>query len=104
MVPELFESALRLVWQDPYDSSFPVLLVWLSERRTVVAYVVAMIIILGLAAVIVGMVVLGIEGRGKEHAPKLADRMARAARHLNGDGEPPKQITRQVHRLLAERH
>ena len=68
------------------------------------SYVIAMIIILGLAGVIVGMVVLGIEGRGKEHAPKLADRMARAARHLNGDGQPPKRLTQRVNRLLAERH
>ncbi|GAA2101897.1 hypothetical protein GCM10009841_17960 [Microlunatus panaciterrae] len=57
-------------------------------------YVLAMIIILGLAAAVVGVVVVGIEGRFKARAPKLADQMARAAQHLNGDGTPPRQLTR----------
>jgi len=54
--------------------------------------VVAMIVILVVVACTLGLVLLGIEGRGKEHAPKLADRMARAAQHLNGDGEPPARL------------
>jgi len=44
----------------------------------------------------VGLVLLGIEGRGKERAPKLADRMARAAQHLNGDGEPPTRLVKLI--------
>ena len=56
--------------------------------------VVAMIVILVLAGCTVGLVLLGIEGRGKERAPKLADRMARAAQHLNGDGEPPTRLVK----------
>ena len=56
--------------------------------------VVAMIVILVVVAATVGLVLLGIEGRGKERAPKLAHRMARAAQHLNGDAEPP---ARRVH-------
>ena len=58
--------------------------------------VVAMIVIFALVACTLGMVVLGIEGRGKERAPKLADRMARAARHLNGDGEPPARLVKLI--------
>ena len=49
--------------------------------------VVAMFVILVVAACTVGLVLLGIEGRGKERAPKLAHRMARAAQHLNGEAE-----------------
>ena len=58
--------------------------------------VVAMIVILVLAGCTVGLVLLGIEGRGKERAPKLADRMARAAQHLNGDGEPPARLIKLI--------
>ena len=58
--------------------------------------VVAMIVILVLAGCTVGLVLLGIEGRGKERAPKLADRMARAAQHLNGDGEPPTRLVKLI--------
>jgi hypothetical protein len=55
----------------------------------VTSIVVAMIVIFVVVACTVGLVLLGMEGRGKQRAPKLADRMARAAQHLNGDGEPP---------------
>jgi hypothetical protein len=44
----------------------------------------------------VGLVLLGIEGRGKQRAPKLADRMSRAAQHLNGDGEPPARLVKLI--------
>ena len=58
--------------------------------------VLAMSVILVLAGCTVGLVLLGIEGRGKERAPKLADRMARAAQHLNGDGEPPTRLVKLI--------
>ena len=58
--------------------------------------VLAMIVILVLAGCTVGLVLLGIEGRGKERAPKLADRMARAAQHLNGDGQPPTRLVKLI--------
>ena len=45
---------------------------------------------------IVGVVLLGMEGRGKQRAPRLADRMARAAEHLNGDGEPPARLIKLI--------
>lgn len=58
--------------------------------------VVAMIVILVVVACIVGVVLLGMEGRGKQRAPRLADRMARAAEHLNGDGEPPARLIKLI--------
>jgi hypothetical protein len=62
----------------------------------VASIVVAMIVILVLAACTVGLVLLGMEGRGKQRAPKLADRMARAAQHLNGDAEPPTRLIKLI--------
>jgi hypothetical protein len=44
----------------------------------------------------VGLVLLGIEGRGKQRAPKIAARAARAAQHLNGDGEPPSRLVKLI--------
>lgn len=58
------------------------------------AIVLAMLIIAAVVAGTAGVVVVGMEGRLKRRAPRLADRMARAARHLNGDGEPPKALLR----------
>ena len=61
------------------------------------AIVVAMIIILAVVAGTAGVVVVGMEGRFKDRLPKVADRMARAAQHLNGDGEPPEAFRRLLH-------
>ena len=60
------------------------------------AIVVAMVVILVVATCIVGLVLLGMEGRGKQRAPKLAHRMARAAQHLNGDAEPPARLIKLI--------
>jgi len=62
----------------------------------VTSIVVAMIVILVVVAASVGLVLLGIEGRGKQRAPKLAHRMARAAQHLNGDAEPPARLVKMI--------
>jgi UPF0716 family protein affecting phage T7 exclusion len=62
----------------------------------VTSIVVAMLVILVVAACIAGVVLLGMEGRGKKRAPRLADRMARAAQHLNGDGEPPARLIKLI--------
>ncbi|GAA1433470.1 hypothetical protein GCM10009616_25550 [Microlunatus lacustris] len=59
-----------------------------------IAIVLAMIVILAVVAGTAGVVVVGIEGRFRERAPRVADRMARAAQHLNGDGTPPKAFQR----------
>ena len=47
--------------------------------------VVAMLVILLIAVGTVGLVLVGIEGRGRGRAPKLAQQAARAARLVNGD-------------------
>lgn len=52
------------------------------------AIIVAMLVILGVAVVTAGIVVVGIEGRGRLRAPRLADRVTRAAEHLNGERQP----------------
>ncbi len=53
------------------------------------AIFVSMLLILAIAIGTVGLVLVGMQGRGKSHAPKLADKMAKAARHLNGDADRP---------------
>ena len=58
------------------------------------AVVVAMIVILTVVAGTAGMVVVGLQGRFRDRAPRLAERMAVAAQHLNGDGEPPERFSR----------
>ncbi|GAB3929563.1 hypothetical protein GCM10011575_27210 [Microlunatus endophyticus] len=63
-----------------------------------IVYVVAMVAILVVAAAVVGLVIVGMEGRGREHMPWLADKFTRAAKHLNGEIEPPESLTRMVER------
>ena len=63
------------------------------------AIVVSMLIILAICLGTTGLVLVGMQGRGKGRAPKWADRMARAARHLNGEGTPPRAFLRLLHRL-----
>jgi hypothetical protein len=56
--------------------------------------VIAMVIVLGVAAGVMGMVAIGMQGRGRDHASKLANAMSRAAQHLNGEGEPPARLAK----------
>ena len=58
--------------------------------------VVAMLVILVVAVSTVGLVLLGMEGRGKQRAPRLADRAARAAEHLTGEAEPPDRFIQMI--------
>jgi hypothetical protein len=67
----------------------------------VTAIVIAMIVILTVAGGTAGVVLLGMEGRGKSRAPQLADRFATAAQHLNGEAEPPARFTEVVNRSAA---
>ena len=55
---------------------------------SVTLLVVTMLVILGLAAATAGLVLVGIEGCGRLRAPRLADKVTRAADHLNGDARP----------------
>jgi len=56
------------------------------------ALVVAMLVILTVAAGTLALVVVGMEGRGGHQAPQLARRLRRIARHLNGEGRPPRRL------------
>jgi len=58
------------------------------------AIVLAMIIILGVAGSTVALVLVGMQGRGRQRAPRVAHKLARAAQHLNGDGQTPRRFTR----------
>jgi hypothetical protein len=58
------------------------------------AIVVASLLLLGLIAGIVGVVVVGLEDRGGERLPRLRVKLAKAARHLNGEGAPPPAFLR----------
>jgi hypothetical protein len=66
----------------------------------VTSILVAMITVLLIAAGIVGLVLVGIEGRGKRRAPKIARRITRAAQHLNGDGQPPARFVKLIESTL----
>lgn len=64
----------------------------------IVYYVFAMVAILAVAGAVVGLVLVGMEGRGHTRMPWLADKFTRAAKHLNGEVDPPEGFTRMVER------
>lgn len=51
-----------------------------------------MVVVLALAAVVIAAVAMGMEGAGRSQHPEIADAMAVTARHLNGEGEPPRAL------------
>jgi hypothetical protein len=53
-----------------------------------------MVIILGVAAGVMGMVAIGLHDRDQDHASKLVRTMSRAAEHLSGDGDPPARLVK----------
>ena len=63
------------------------------------AIVVASLLLLALITAIVGVVVVGLEGRGVARLPRLAPRLSRAARHLNGEATPPPAFLKLLRRL-----
>ncbi len=69
------------------------------------AILISMLLILVVAVGIVGLVAVGMEGWGRILIPRAADRMARAAQHLNGDGRPPRRFLRllRLARRVGER-
>lgn len=54
--------------------------------------IIAMLVILVIAAGVIAVVVMGIEGTGSDQHPEIADAMARTARHLSGDAGPPQGL------------
>ena len=55
---------------------------------------ITMSVILVIAFAIMGLVTVGIQGLGRRRAPKVARTMARTVAHLNGDGRPPRVLSR----------
>lgn len=55
-------------------------------------FVVALIVVLAIVAGILGVVLMGMQGRYRDRAPKLAHRFAQVAKHVNGDGELPAEV------------
>lgn len=51
-----------------------------------------MLVVLVLAAAVIAVVVMGMEGTGRQQHPEIADAMAKTALHLNGEGEPPRAL------------
>lgn len=66
------------------------------------AIVVASLLLLALILGIVGVVVVGLEGRGAGRVPRLRAKLAKAARHLNGDGAPPPAFLRVLRKLHVD--
>jgi len=66
------------------------------------AIVVASLLLLALIVAIVGVVVIGLEGRGVARLPRLAPCLRRAARHLNGEATPPPAFLRLLRRLHVD--
>ena len=66
------------------------------------AIVVASLLLLVLIVGIVGVVVVGLEGRGVARLPRLAMKLSKAARHLNGDATPPPAFLRLLRRLHVD--
>ena len=54
--------------------------------------VFTMLGVLAIAAGVIAVVVMGMEGTGRQQHPEIAQAMARTARHLNGEGEPPRAL------------
>lgn len=59
--------------------------------------VVVMVVIIIAAVGVAALVLMGIEGRLSSRAPEVSVRLARAARHLNGDGRTPQRIEKLFH-------
>lgn len=51
-----------------------------------------MLVVLVVAAAVIAVVVMGMQGTGRDQHPEIADAMARTARHLNGEGQPPRAL------------
>jgi hypothetical protein len=66
------------------------------------AIIVASLLLLVLIVGIVGLVVVGLEGRGATRHPYLRTKLARAAGHLNGDGAPPPAFLRLLRMLHVD--
>ena len=56
------------------------------------AVYIAMFIIVLLALAACAVVAVGMQGVGRDRAPRLANHFAEAARHMNGDADAPQAL------------
>ena len=54
--------------------------------------IITMLVVLAVAGGTLALVLVGMEGRGGRLAPQLARQLRRVARHLNGEGRPPRRL------------
>lgn len=66
------------------------------------AVYLTMFFIILVALAIGGVVAIGMQGAGRERAPQLANHLAEAARHMNGDAEPPQALVDLMPRQLVD--
>lgn len=59
-----------------------------------IAAVLTMALVLIACAGVAAVVAVGMAGRGKHAAPRLAHLLERTARHMNGDAEPPASLVK----------
>lgn len=74
-----------------------------KQKHTVTVMFVSMSLILILAVGISAVVIIGMQGAGKQKAPAVAHRFAEAARHMNGDAEPPRALVNLVNQAQTRR-
>jgi len=55
---------------------------------------ITMSIILVIAFAVMGLVIIGAQGFGRRWAPNVVHTMTRTVAHLNGDGRPPRVLSR----------
>ncbi|MGO4958047.1 hypothetical protein ACTQ49_12405 [Luteococcus sp. Sow4_B9] len=56
------------------------------------AFVITLILIVVIGLVCLAVVAVGMKGAFREKAPRAANHLAVAARHMNGDAEPPQAL------------
>lgn len=56
------------------------------------AVIVTMLVVLLIAAAVIAIVAMGMQGHAREVNPDLASALEKTGRHLNGDAEPPKGL------------
>lgn len=68
------------------------------------AVIITMFFILLLAVASVGVVAIGMQGAMRERAPKLSHQLAEAARHMNGDAQPPQALVDLMPQQAGSKH
>ncbi|WP_420175600.1 hypothetical protein [Luteococcus sp. OSA5] len=60
------------------------------------AFFISLVLIVVVGLVAIAVVLVGMQGAFKERAPEMAERLATAARHMNGEAEPPQALVDMV--------